>query len=487
MIIEEELANFLGKNNVTNAPSVLETYAKDNSFVPSIKPQAVVKAKNVDEVQSLVKWANQNRTPIVPVSSGFPHFKGDSVPSVPNAIVLDLSGMDRIIRIDRRNRMAMIEPGVTFGQILPELAKKGLTISIPLLPRRNKSVITSFLEREPITIPRLAWSMYDPLRSLEVVWGNGDKLFTGEAGIYSSLEKQWKMGLAQVSANGPGQTDFAKLISGAQGSLAIVTLASVKCEILPQREKLLFASAEKFTDLIDFTYRLLKFRYGDNLLFLNKSNFVRIFGKTEGEIKSLQKDLPPWVLIVSIAGRAYLPEERIEFQEKDISDIARQFNVKIVPTLGKITSQRVSETISKTSGNPYWKIAQKGSCQDIFFLTTLDKTPNFVETFSTVAEAHGCSPSDFGIYIQPTQQGASCHCEFNIPYNPNNQEETTKVQQLYIAGSQAVFEKGAFFSRPYDLWADMVYKKDTQTANVLKKIKGIFDPQNVLNPGKLCF
>ena len=47
--------------------------------------------------------------------------------------------------------------------------------------------------------------------------------------------------------------------------------------------------------------------------------------------------------------------------------------------------------------------------------------------------------------------------------------------------------QGAYFSRPYGIWANMVYKADARTTVVTQKVKDIFDPNNVMNPGKLCF
>ena len=58
---------------------------------------------------------------------------------------------------------------------------------------------------------------------------------------------------------------------------------------------------------------------------------------------------------------------------------------------------------------------------------------------------------------------------------------------LREAASVALSDRGAFFSRPYGSWADMAYGKDPATAEALRKVKKIFDPNNVMNPGKLCF
>src|SRR4030042_2560557 len=128
--IKEDLIKIVGAENVIDDPEILGTYSRDQSFVHPMKPWFVVKPKNVDEVQDIVRWANQARTPLVPVSSGPPRFHGDSVPSMPGAVILDLTKMNKIIRIDRRNRMAVIEPGVTFSQLQPELAKAGRGFSL---------------------------------------------------------------------------------------------------------------------------------------------------------------------------------------------------------------------------------------------------------------------------------------------------------------------------------------------------------------------
>jgi len=106
---------------------------------------------------------------------------------------------------------------------------------------------------------------------------------------------------------------------------------------------------------------------------------------------------------------------------------------------------------------------------------------------SAVAEVYGYPPTDIGVYIQPLHQGTSCHCEFNLPFDPSNQAEIVRIRELYTRASEELLKQGAFFSRPYGIWAQMIYKRDVQTTRVLKKIKEIFDPNNVMNPGKLCF
>lgn len=484
---KDELTRMFGAESVFDDANMLEAYSRDESFVAPIKPQLVVKPKDADEVQRIVKWANQTSTPLVPVSSGPPHFRGDTIPSVGGAVIVDLSGMNQIIRIDRRNKMVIVEPGVTFTQLQPELAREGLGITMPLLPRSSKSVMASFLEREPTLIPRYQWDMTEPLRCLEVVWGNGDILMTGEAGGHSSLEEQWKMGLAQVIGMGPFQVDYYRLVQGAQGAMGIVTWASLKCEIMPRLHKLFLAPSERLDDLLDFAYRILRLRYGDEFLFLNSSDLASILGGGADRIGALREQLPKWVLILGVAGYDRLPRERVEFQEKDIADIAQQFSVRLVSAIPRARGEEILEALGKPSEEPYWKLRYKGGCQDIFFTTTLNRTPEFIRTIYSVSEEVGYPTSEIGVYVQPVVQGVACHCEFNLPFDPDDHREVSKVQRLFTVTSEALIQQGAYFSRPYGIWADMAYNRDAQTTIALRKVKSIFDPNNVMNPGKLCF
>ena len=89
--------------------------------------------------------------------------------------------------------------------------------------------------------------------------------------------------------------------------------------------------------------------------------------------------------------------------------------------------------------------------------------------------------------MQPQHQGVSQHVEFNLPFDPANRVEAEKVKRVYTEASQALIAQGAYFSRPYGLWADLVYSRDVSATRMLRVAKRIVDPKNVLNPGKLCF
>jgi hypothetical protein len=485
--MKERLIEIVGKVGVVERPELDESFSLDHKLILPRRATLLVKPSNVNEVQSIVLEANKMQAPIVPVSSGPPHFHGGSTPTSSEAIVMDLSGMNRVLKINRRNRLVLIEPGVTFSQLLPALKREGVRIIMPLLPRGNKSVIASLLEREPVMSPKYQWNLLEPLRSLEIIWGNGEKFYSGSGTFRGESDEDWEQGLVPVQGPGPGQLDFYKFVSAAQGSMGIVTWASVKCEVYPETHKLYLIPAGKLEDLIDFMYKLLRFRLGDELFILNSTCLATIMGDNQDVIETLKYSLPHWTVIVGISGGEILPREKVVAQESDIADIAQEFGLEMVPAVSGCNGVQLLELILNPSPEPYWKLRSKGASQEIFFLTTLDKTPGFVSSMQEVANQHRYPTSEIGVYLQPVHQGVGCHCEFMLPFDPQDQVEVHKTEALFRDASQSLFQQKAYFSRPYGIWADMVYNADARTMIVTQKMKEIFDPNNVMNPGKLCF
>jgi FAD/FMN-containing dehydrogenase len=486
--MKSDLVDLVGGNQVLDDPDVLASYASDESFVLSIKPKAVVRPGSEDEVHALVVWANQTGTPLVPLSSGAPHFYGDTVPSAPGAVMVDLSRMDRIVKIDRRNRIAVIEPGVTYAQLQPELAKEGLAIVPPLYPRANKSVVASLLERQPTLIPRYNYALTEPLRNCGVVWGNGQKFSTGESGnSVPDIEAQWNAGRRLLEPKGPAQTDFFRLLTGAQGTLGIVTWASVRVQLIPDPKKTVFVSAPQLDDLVDLSYRLTRLRVGDELLIVNSAYLAALLAADSAEAAALREVLPAWTLVIGIGGRALRAGQRVAVAEQDIAGEVVARGLQLQPALPGVTSSRVDAVLGGVAADPHWKLRAKGGVADIFFHTHLENAPGYLATMLRVAVAHDYPVAGVGVYLQPQHQGAAYHMEFSLPYAPEDKADAAKARALYSEASRRLMAEGAYFSRPYGEWAEAVYNRDAAARDILRAVKKILDPNNILNPSKLCF
>jgi FAD/FMN-containing dehydrogenase len=488
MIEKKLLTAIVGAGNVTCEQATLDEYSSDISFVNAVRPACVVKPKNATDIQKLVKLANETLTPLVPVSSGPPHFRGDTVPGIGGAIIVDLSGMKKIINVDRARRVAMVEPGVTFGELIPAAASEGIRLNMPLLPRKSKTVVGSLLEREPVIMPKYQWDISDPLACAGVIFGTGDEFMTGQAAGPGTVREQWKVGGVQKAPYGPGIASWHRLIQGAQGTIGIVTWASMRCEILPGLEEPFIVGSSSLDILLEMASWLIRLRMVNECFILNNTNLAAIFTQQwPGDFQNIKDALPEWILFYAVAGYEFFPEERVGTYIKDISKITQRLGVEALKAAGGISANEILKAVQQPSAEPYWKLRSKGACEDIFFLTINDKLHGQIEVMNDAARKAGYPCSDMGIYIQPIVQGTGCHCEINLFYNRENAIELNRVRELSGLAVKNLMAKGAFFSRPYGENAGMIINKDAATVAVLAKLKKMFDPNHVMNPGKVCF
>ncbi|MDD2735532.1 MAG: FAD-binding oxidoreductase [Desulfuromonadaceae bacterium] len=482
---KENLAMIVGKDQVSDAEQILSAYGSDESFVSPGLPAYVVKVKTAQQVQQIINYAKEKRMPVIPVSSpGGPRLRGDTIASQ-GGMILDLSGMDRILNVDRMDKIAVIEPGVTFDQLEQALRQKGLRAFKPLLPRRTKSVLASYLEREPVVVPRDHWDAIDPLVTMEVIFGTGDLFRTGSASSPpADLQKQLDAGLRQCFAAGPGSTSLSRVVQGSQGTMGVVTWGSVICGILPEIDNTWFLTAATPEPLIDLSYQLSRRRLGEEHFLVNAFQFATMMAD-KGEIAALAEKLPAWILTVKLTAGGMLPEEQMAYQEKDLRELAQARGVELKSAVMGISGKALAELLDNPP-EEFYKMKHRGAFQDIFFTTTLDKTPGHVAVMEEVVRHHYPS-NEIGIYLQPMVQGSSCHCEFNLAYDPTDRAKTSNLKALYLDAGAKLAGNEAFFSRPYGPWADLVYGKNGEATALLKRVKKMLDPEGILNPGRLCF
>lgn len=488
MIDKQQLAEIVGNGNVSDDAAALEAYAQDVSFVNRTRPAFVVKPHDSAEIKRLVALAAGTRTPLVPVSSGPPHFRGDTVPSTGGAVMVDLSEMKKIIFVDRARRVAMVEPGVTFGELIPEAEKEGVRLNMPLLPRSTKSVVGSVLEREPVLMPTYQWDVSDPLACVEVVFGTGDDFRTGQAAGPGTVEEQWAVGGRQKAPYGPHVAAWHRLVQGAQGTMGIVTWASLRLELLPRLEEPFVVGSRDLAPLLELAEWLIRMRLVNECFLLSATDLAAMFAEDwPADYERLRKALPAWTLFYVVAGYDYFPEERVAVNCKDILRLEQRLGLEATRAAGGLSAREIMKTVQRPAAEPYWKLCPKGACEDLFFLAQVDRLEPLIELLGRLAAQAGIAAPAYGIYLQPTVQGTSFHCEFNFFYDPEDAGETLRVKDLVISATRSLMDSGAFFSRPYGEAAGLALNRDAATVSILKKLKKIFDPQGVMNPGKLCF
>jgi len=488
MALKDQLAEIVGKDNVLDSPEVIRRYGRDYSIEQPRLFSCVVRPRTVAETQKVIQLANEVKFSVVPQSSGV-HFNGGAVPKQ-GGVVLDLSRMNRIVEINDVEMVAYLQVGVTWEQFQSALEAKGYRSIIPLLPHPSRSVIMDWLEREQPLVQNYEFA--DPAMCFQVIWGNGEEFVTGSASLGNFGHPEiLARGLAPA---GPGTFGYDGALYGSQGTIGVVTWANTKFEEIPTLTKTFFIPANRVEDLIDPLYRLLRRGVCYECLLLNNINLATILTDTwPQQFTNLRATLPPWTIILVSGALKRRPEEKIAYQEEFLRDMMSTYygNLKLLTTLPGLPAveKRIPEMLRKPwpKDKTYWKHAYKGGCQDLMFITTLNRVERFIPAVIEVAAKYQYPASDIGGYIQPVQDGHACQLQFNFYYNPDDESEKERIRSLYTEAAAAVLDRGAYFNRPYPAAARMVYEKYADYARLLKRFKKLFDPNGILNPGNLCF
>ena len=481
----ERLRSVLRDGAVSSDPKDIAAFQTPNPIIePAVKPSHIVRPPKVDDLQELLRLANKSGLNLTVASSTGHHLKGGFAAAKEN-ILVDLSPWKQIPWINRRNRVCLIQPGVTCGELLQALQPQGMIIPMPLSPRSGKSVIASVMDREPTTWPNRQWDISDPVASTELIFGNGDLFRTGAAGGPGTLEQQRAAGGAQKSPLGPSQTDFHRVVQGSQGTMGIVTWITVRAELKPTVEYPFLLGADSLSGLVPFVYDVQKQWLGEQSFILNRTAAAMLMtAQNSAGFEAARSSLPQYVCLQNIAGFERMPRKRVEYQRTDIESIARKHKLSMTASQGAISAKALLETATRPCGDIDWRHRLKGHCLSVFFLTTLDRAPGLVDTFMDLAGSLGIEKNSVGLYMQPVVQNHACHVELMCPFDPGAPTDVERMRQLEKESVMKLAAGGAFFSRPYGSAAGVVFKQNSMNYEVLKKIKGIFDPNRVLNNGK---
>lgn len=458
----------------TTDPATLAPFASDESGRHGEVPLAVLKPASAADVQEAVRWATRHQIPLLPISSAAgPRRRGDTLSDRAH-VVLDLSAMDRLVHVDGRDAVAIIEPGITFARLNALLQPHGLRSYQPLAPRRSKSVLAAFLEREPMTVPGRHWDPADPLAAMELVFGTGEAFRTGGAGMPGTLEDNLARGNRQLIAPGPSFTDFGRVVQGSQGALGVVVWASLLCQRIPARELPLFATSDDLDAVVELCYRMLRRRPAGQMFIVNRVQLAMLLADDSADFEAIKTALPHWTLYVELSAPAYFPDEAIAYQRADLERDAAALGV----TVGTSVAGRAAASVAERQ-RAFPELAAHRRigrvCQEVFGLSQLDAAPAQHAAVSALAAAH----TDLAVYLQPTTQGVNVHAQFTLLDRPG-QETALAISAVKVAETLA--DKRVFFSRPYHPWAHVPFARDRSIQPLIDRTKALFDPAGILKP-----
>ena len=446
------LKTIVPDERLSTGESVLDLHAKDQSKHPAVRPEAVIWPHTADEVAAVVKYANDNRIPIVGWGAGS-SLEGNPIP-VKGGIVLDFTRMNRILDIRAEAFQADVEPGVIYQDLNEKLRHTGLFF--PPDPGARATLGGMIANNASGTRTVYYGSTKDYVLRLSVVLANGEIIQLGN----------------QASKTSSGY-DLIRLFVGSEGTLGIVVGATVRLVGLP----------------VEFSAGVATFPS------------VEAAGKAVFEI--MRSGLNP-------AALELLGPECIQLMSE-----AENLKLKVSPTLimefhGTTTSQlaevlEMAEEICKSEGCQMFEsgvgrserdrifkarhalgeiIIRKHPDCDILVMDVAVPITAYPELIATIREKLGAT--DLTSYTFSHAGNGNVH--LNIVGQKDNREQWELINQISQDLVYKTLELGGTATGEHGVGlGKRKYMPAEHGASLewMKRVKTLFDPNGILNPGKI--
>lgn len=445
-----ELNLLLPQNRVYTDPVDCYAYAYDNSRNYH-SPIAVVFPLTIEEVQSVILLCNAHKVPVVPRGRG----TGTAGGSVPEAggVALSLERMDKIISIDPDNRMAIVEPGVLNQVLQDEIKPVGF-----FWPPDPSSAAYCSIGGNLATCAAGPHAVKygvarDHILGLKAVTGKGEIIKTG---CYTS--------------KGVVGYDLTRLLVGSEGTLAVICEATLKLTPLPKHTGGITAEFVDTESCAKAIAAIMAQPYTPSALeFLDNGALTLI--------RSRHQNLLPE------NARAYLMIE-VDGSQQEIVE-ATDAILQACQVAGLIEAKLAHDTkalwAARKALSPLLKdIAPKKINEDI--AVPVSHLPALLTGLEKLAALHQISNVNFG-------HAGNGNIHVNLLVNPDNTDEMKRAYQcldevfslvLSLKGTLSGEHGVGMAKRPF-----VPREIDATTMSLMKSLKLTFDPNNVLNPGKL--
>jgi FAD/FMN-containing dehydrogenase len=478
------LEEAVGSENVTTDQAILATYAFDSSIQPACMPGFVVKPKSVAYVQEVLKVANEYLVPVTPLAAGV-NVAGTCIPS-PGGIVLDMRWMDKIVAINTDAAYAVVEPGVTFDQLTGALSKVGFRTHIPTAPG-GASVLANSLQTH--AADAVSCRETDPVLAVEVILPNGEIVRTGSAAYPTARPSS---GWYRAYAPYP---DLTHLFCCAYGTLGVVTKAAIKILPINEDRRLVLGAFPSFEASVDFVRDVVRGGLAEHCIIWNR-HFYKSYDialEADGRVKvdpellkdpRVSEDLPYNIVTVHMSGY----REDMETHEKVCASLAKKYGGRLVSW--KEMDEKCPGAVRAWKEfyleyhQPKMEHNRKYGLGRYIPWIVVGEARDVIEVEKVAVDRLcklGARPVCY--YVKPEDYARSFSFRMFSFFDPDDKEIQQQVTELYADMFEWASQKyGVSRTRHRRYRTSDLYKLGGY-ATLLKKIKDVIDPNDIMNPG----
>ena len=452
-----KLQAIVGAEHLATAREDLMCYSYDGTGMEYM-PAAVAFPGSAAEICSIMELANQDLFPVIPRGAGT-GMTGGALP-VEGGLVLVMSRLNRILEIDAENQVAVVEPGVITGQFQSAVKKEGL-----------------FYPPDPAS------------RDFCTMGGNVAECSGGPSAVKYGVTRDYVLGLEVVlpsgrlihtgvrTAKGVVGYDLTRLFTGSEGTLGIITKIIVRLLALPTHKKTYLVLTDSLRQAAVLVSEILKsgilpntLEYMDQTalhvvneylpLELVQNTRAMLLIEVDGDEKSTEEQGRK--LLGLLADRQTYPgilEVRQAHNEKEVNDLWKARR-SISPATFKLRPHKISEDV----------VVPK---------TKIPQLVQFTEELSR----------ELDIIILTFGHAGDGNIHVNIMVDRENQEEYRKGQTAKRRLFEHVMSLSGTLSGEHGIGITkapfLALEIDDAALALMQKIKSVFDPNNILNPGKI--
>lgn len=452
--VKNELERVVGKENVLTSPEALKAYSYDGTTSWIREPDVVVFPTTSQQVSEIMKLANKEKIPVTPRGGGT-NVSGGSVPWL-GGIVLCTTKMNKILKIDKENLTTTVEPGVVLQDLNLALAKEGL-----FFPPDPQSFLGA------------------------TIGGIIAENAGGPACVKYGVTKQYVLGLEVVLPTGEivnlgGRTlknvvgyDLLHIFISSEGTLGVITRAELKLNPLPPARKTTMAVYADVAMAGESVFRVLENGViPDKIELLDNWVINRI---EEMMPMGLPKDADA-VLLFECDG---IPEA-VEKETEKIVDIVKKYGAVDV---------RIAKDMDEA--NKYW-LARRAGFAAVFgkaktvlaedVTVPRGKIPDLIRKCKEVAKK-------YNVEIVVLGHAGDGNLHPSVLTDINNQEHYSRSVKAMDEIIEEAVNLGGVLSGEHGIGLEkqrfLKRQLDPVVIDMMKKIKALFDPNNIMNPGKI--
>ena len=448
----------VGSSNIFTDKEHIEKYGKDETENLLYLPEVIVTPNTPEQISALLKICNEYLIPVTPRGAGT-GLTGGALPHL-GGLVISMEKFNRILEIDERNLQVTTEPGVITEVLQNEVKEKGLFY--PPDPASKGSCFIGGNISENSGGPKAVkyGVVKDYVLNLEVVLPNGEIIWTG----------------SNVLKNATGY-NITQLIVGSEGTLGIVTKIVLRLIPHPKHDLLMLApfnSLEKASEAVSAIFRAGITPSAMELMEIESIKLASAM--CESTAIPITDNLAAH-LIIEVDGNNL---DVLMSEMESIADVLSNYEV------GELYFADDAQ-----QKNELWKIRRKANEASVLAGYTIEEDtvvpraelPKLIKGVKELGVKHG-----FKVVCYGHAGDGNLHIRINHP-TIKKSFESEEMKSILTALFQIVKALGGTISGEHGIGliqkSYMPVMFDPITLELMKGIKKTFDPNHILNPGKI--